>query len=94
MSTGAQCENTLSKDRVAAAEFDAAALKTNLSRVAVENGLIARECDVLVKRANVFVDVMGSEVANTCVARDGFRPVLSSAAGGKVPSALKFSAEA
>jgi hypothetical protein len=56
--------------------------------------LKAEPTGVFVNRMKVFDELAGICVAKICGCREGFNPVLSSLVAGKVPSGLKFKAEA
>jgi hypothetical protein len=60
----------------------------------VVSGLKAEKTTFFVSRLKVFDEEIGTGVEKIWIARVGFKPVLSSAAGGNVPSVLKFNAEA
>jgi len=70
------------------------AILLSVSLVNARTPLKAVPTGVFVNRMKVFEALAGICVAKICGWREGFNPVLSSLAGGKVPSGLKFKAEA
>src|SRR6266404_1069517 len=88
-------------DKSALPPPSSAAVKLNVIRVRLllaigrmGTSLASEPIGLFVSRLKVLVDETGRSVIKICGWRLAFKPVLSSAAAGKLPSLLKFRAEA